>query len=73
MDSTNGTNFGSFVNFLNLSKIRTIPNFQDRELGEWTGALGYLYRNEADTISLTYEYTQSNEVYFDYSYPIWNV
>ena len=53
--------------------MRSIPDFQDRELGEWTGALGYLYRNEADTISLTYEYIQSRDAYFDYSYPIWNV
>uniref|UniRef100_A0A914E2U3 Uncharacterized protein n=1 Tax=Acrobeloides nanus TaxID=290746 RepID=A0A914E2U3_9BILA len=58
MDSAEGmTNFGSFNN----------------ELGEWSGALGYLYRNEADTICLTYEYLKHNDVYFDYSYPIWNV
>lgn len=48
-------------------------HFQNNDNKEWNGLLGYLDRHEADTICLTYEHLDSRAVFFDYSYPVYNV
>uniref|UniRef100_A0A914C7U3 Uncharacterized protein n=1 Tax=Acrobeloides nanus TaxID=290746 RepID=A0A914C7U3_9BILA len=45
----------------------------DNATGEWSGLLGYLDKNEADTICLSYEYLKSRDIYFDYSFPLYNM
>ncbi|CAI5452668.1 unnamed protein product [Caenorhabditis angaria] len=39
----------------------------------WTGMLGYLTNGTADTVCMTYQWTDSRDQAFDYSYPITNI
>ncbi|CAI5452672.1 unnamed protein product [Caenorhabditis angaria] len=41
--------------------------------GKWTGMLGYLMNGTADTVCMTYQWTNTKSEEFDFSYPITNV
>ncbi|CAB3406639.1 unnamed protein product [Caenorhabditis bovis] len=41
--------------------------------GTWTGVLGYLQNNTADTACLMYQKTEMRSRYFEFSYPVLNV